>query len=45
MSGSAVLDHAEREATRAMLDRRERGQRITLRADKAHDVEAFIVVL
>ena len=33
---------AEREATLAMLDRRKRGRRITLGADKAYDVEAFI---
>ena len=33
---------AEREAALAMLDRRKRGGRITLGADKAYDVTAFI---
>ena len=33
---------AEREATLEMLDRRKRGQRITLGADKAYDVTGFI---
>lgn len=42
----AMLTHAtgtaEREATLAMLDRREGGGRMTLGADKAYDVEAFV---
>ncbi|AOO84129.1 IS5 family transposase [Bosea vaviloviae] len=42
----ATLTHAtgtaEREATLAMLDRRESRHRITLGADKAYDVEAFV---
>ena len=42
----AMLTHAtgaaEREATPAMLDRREGGGRMTPGADKAHDVEAFV---
>ena len=33
---------AEREAALAMLDRRKRRHRITLGADKAYDVEAFV---
>lgn len=33
---------AEREATLVMLDRRQRGRRITLGADKAYDVTAFV---
>jgi transposase len=42
----AALTHAtgtaEREATLAMLDRRRNRRRITLGADKAYDVEAFV---
>ena len=42
----ATLTHAtgtaEREATLTMLDRRTRGRRITLGADKAYDAEDFI---
>lgn len=42
----AVLTHAtgtaEREAALAMLDRRDRSGRITLGADKAYDVTAFV---
>ena len=42
----ATLAHAtgtaEREATLSMLDRRPRRHRITLGADKAYDVEAFV---
>jgi transposase len=42
----AALTHAtgtaEREATLAMLDRRKSRRRITLGADKAYDVEAFV---
>jgi IS5 family transposase len=42
----AALTHAtgtaEREAALAMLDRRKRGARITLGADKAYDVTAFV---
>jgi transposase len=42
----AALTHAtgtaEREATLAMLDRRKSRHRITLGADKAYDVEAFV---
>jgi hypothetical protein len=42
----ATLTHAtgtaEREATFAMLDRRKRARRITLGADKAYDVTAFV---
>ncbi len=42
----AALTHAsgtaEREAALAMLDRQERGHRITLGADKAYDVTGFI---
>lgn len=42
----AILTHAtgtaEREATLAMLDRRKGRHRITLGADKAYDVEAFV---
>jgi transposase len=42
----AALTHAtgtaEREATLAMLDRRRSRRRITLGADKAYDVEAFV---
>ena len=36
---------AEREAALAMLDRRSSGRRITLGADKAYDVEAFVGAL
>jgi transposase len=43
---SAALTHAtgtaEREATLAMLDRRKRRRRVTLGADKAYDVMAFV---
>jgi hypothetical protein len=42
----AALTHAtgtaEREAALAMLDRRKRSGRITLGADKAYDVTAFV---
>jgi transposase len=42
----AALGHAtgtaEREAALAMLDRRKRGKRVTLGADKAYDVSAFV---
>ena len=42
----ATLTHAtgtaEREAALAMLDRRRTGRRITLGADKAHDVTSFV---
>ena len=36
---------AEREAAQLMLDRRERRHRITLGADKAYDVTAFVEAL
>jgi transposase len=36
---------AEREAALAMLERRGRGRRVTLGADKAYDVEAFVGAL
>ena len=36
---------AEREAALAMLDRRPAGRRVTLGADKAYDVEAFVGAL
>jgi len=36
---------AEREAALALLGRRKRGRRITLGADKAYDVEAFVEAL
>jgi hypothetical protein len=44
VDGGATLatGTAEREATLAMLDRRPRRGRITLGADKAYDVQAFV---
>jgi len=47
VDGGATLatGTAEREATLTMLDRRTRRNRITLGADKAYDVEAFVGAL